>query len=259
MLSPNALPHITAPSVRTTTTSEQWVSYLKGDLKQVQNQARQWLVGTALEQVERQIQLGNSKQFTAVVDGSRSKPIVNAERRVVVYFVGAVLARNLQKAQDVLRRAILRVSKRRTGKLSNGWTWFLQRGGKGKALTRLGAVLPASLNLQGGDAVILAPRANYAWFVEYFGRRKAPFVPTELKKTKRKSRRKRPPRGTGYTAYAARQLRSELRQVGVSVWAVYSKKPPAAPFGTVSKYGVPILVFRVSKRVVQMRGDYRVQ
>jgi len=234
------------------TTGEQWVSYIKGDLKQVQAAAQQWVRDTAAREIQNQINLGNSKEYVAIVDGSRTKPVSQAEQRVVVFFVSAILARNLSKAKNVLRRAILRVSKRRTGLLSEGWVWAIQRGRRG-SVTLLGSELPAKLELRPGDALILGPRANYAWYVNYFASRKQAFVPAEVRRARKglKSRRKRPPRGFGYLAYAARQLRSELRQIGVSVWPSFSTVwPPAGRM--ITKYGAPMLVFRVSNRLRHM-------
>lgn len=251
MTNSNALPQITAPSLRVTTSAETMLSYLKGDLKQVEKQAALWVQLTAKEQIANQLALGNSKEYVAIVDGSKSKPISEAQRRVVVYFVTAVLARSLFRAKDVLRRAILRVSQRRTGLLSEGWVWMLQRG-KGAPFQLLGATLPSTLVLLPGDAVILVPRAAYAWFVNYYAARKESFVPSERKKGAKvsKKRKGKKPRGFGFMAYAARQLRPSLKAIGISVWPTVVEDgslPLPQGFGP----GVPVLSFVVSRRLAR--------
>jgi hypothetical protein len=253
MPSPEVLPIITSPTLRVTGSAETWIGFLKADLKQVQEQVPLWVRYTAIEKINEQLALGNSKQYTAVVDGSRTKAIMQAERRVVVYFVTTVLTRALNKAKPVLRRAIMRVSKRQTGLLADGWVWYLQRGGKHGPISFLGDSLPSSLELRPGEAVMLVPRAAYAWFVNYYASRKQSFVASERKVRVKpsKRRRKRPPRGYGFMAYAARQLRSELKQIGFSVWPSFTPDTPPAPGGVKARFGVPILVF-VAKR--QLRG-----
>jgi hypothetical protein len=113
----------------------------------------------------------------------------------------------------------------------------------------LGENLPGDLQLRSGDALILAPKAAYAWFANYNAARAKSFVPTEVKRVQagKVSRRRRPPRGFGFMAYAARRMRTDLTKIGVSVWPRFS--PLLAPSGTTAKFGVPILVFVVSARL----------
>ena len=163
----NQLPQITAPSLRVTSSGEQFTSYLRGDLKQVREQAQLWLRLTAREQIENQLRLGNSKDYRMVVDGNDHKPLSEAKQKVVVYFVTAVLARNMLRAKEILRKAILRVSERRTGLLSEGWVWAFQKERKAP-FQLLGSTLPKQLELRQGNALILVPRAGYAFFVNYY-------------------------------------------------------------------------------------------
>lgn len=246
-------PIITAPSLRTTQKAEQMVSWLKGDLSQVSAAAAQWVRQTAQRELDNQIRLGNSKQYTSLVDGSRAKPISEADRKVQVFFVTAILARQLGRAKPVLVDAIRRSTRMHTGLLANGWGWYIQRGGKGTPATRVGVELPPDLSLRPGDALILAPTAAYAWFANYRVARHEGFVPTEVKRQRKTGHtRRKPPRGFGFMAYAARQLRPELKRIGISVWPVFSTalEPP----GTRAKFGVPILVFVVSSRLTSAPG-----
>ena len=242
-------PIITAPALRTTKSGEQMVQYLKTDIAQVAVSASLWVRQTAEREINNQIALGNSKQYVAIVDGSKGAPVNQAKQKVQVYFVTTLLARKLEQAKPVLMAAIRRVTNEHTGLLANGWTWYLQRGGKSGSTEQLGGSLPSDLQLRTGDALILAPAAPYAWFANYNASRAGAFVPTEIKKARagKVSRRKRPPRGFGFMAYAARRLRGDLTKIGVSVWPRFSTK--LAPPGTRAKFGVPILVFVVSSRL----------
>lgn len=253
------LPKISAPALRVTRTAEQVTQFLEGDLRQVREQAAQWVRAVAAEQIARQIELGNSRQYTAVVDGSKGKAVEQAERTVRVYFVTAVLARNLAKARRVLEAAVRRILKTRTGLLASGWQWYVQRGGPSGSTTLLGESVPPGLELRPGDALILAPRASYAWFANYNASRLEAFVPREVARARRviagggkPPRRRRPPRGFGFMAYAARAIRPELRRIGVSVWPRFTTA--LAPPGTHARRGVPILVLVVNKRLTARPG-----
>jgi hypothetical protein len=242
-------PILSAPSLRETKSIEQVRQYFQGDLAQVRTAAQQWVQQTAAREIANQIQLGNSKQYTQTVDGSTSKPLSAATQKVVVIFATTLLARKLAQAQTILTAAILRVTKVHTGLLSSGWEWSVQRGGKNGQVQSLGPSIPNDLTLRTGDALILAPRAAYAWFANYNAARAQSFVPSEVKRQRagKAPRRHRPPRGFGFMAYAARRLRADLSRIGVSVWPRFSTA--LAPNDTRAQFGVPILVFVVSKRL----------
>lgn len=253
------LPKLSAPALRTTRAGEQVTQYLQGDLKEIREQAPLWVRAVAAEQIANQIRLGNSKQYTAVVDGSSSKAIDQAQQKVRVYFVTAVLARNLTKARRALEIAVRRILKTRTGLLATGWQWYHQRGGPAGAIALLGDSVPPGLELRAGDALILAPRASYAWFANYNASRIEAFVPREVARARRviagggkPPRRRRPPRGFGFMAYAARSIRPELKRIGVSVWPRFTTQ--LAPAGTHARRGVPILVLVVNRRLTQRPG-----
>lgn len=249
------LPTISAPSLRVTRTAEQVTQYLQGDLEQILKQVPLWVRATAAEQIARQIQLGNSKQYTAVVDGSQGKPVDQAERKVRVYFVTAVLARNLEKVRRVLEAAIRKILKTHTGLLASGWQWHVQRGGKSGPIQLLGDALPPDLALRPGDALILAPKAPYAWFADYYAAR-VYYAPKAQARQIARARRaiagggkpprqRRPARGFGFMAYAARSIRGELRRIGVGVVPRFTTQ--LGPQGVRSRYGVPILVLTIKK------------
>ena len=65
-----SLPAISAPALRVTRTGEQMTQFVRGDLEEIRKQAPAWVRATAAEQIAKQIQLGNSRQYTAVVDGA---------------------------------------------------------------------------------------------------------------------------------------------------------------------------------------------
>lgn len=242
-------PILTAPALRVTRNREEFRAYLRGDLDQVRAAASQWVRQTSERELKHQIELGNSKQYLAVVDGSRVKPISQALQRVQIFFVTTILARNLGRAKNVLAAAIRRATHTHTGLLADGWEWYQQTGGKAGPVRRLGATLPPDLALHAGDGLILAPAARYAWFGNYYTARHQTFVPSEVKRKRagKVVRRRKPARGFGFMAYAARQLRPELSKAGVSVWA--NTSTALAPPGTRSRFGVPILVFVVSARL----------
>jgi hypothetical protein len=248
-----SLPHLTAPAFRETTNGKEWVQMIRGDLKQVQAQLPLWVRSKTVEVIKQQHKLGNSEHYTAVVDGNKSKPIAQAERKVVVYFVTAVLTRSLGRAKDVLRKAILRVTERRTGALSEGWTWFILQGGKRGTLRRLGDTLPTDLTVKSTDVLILAPRAGYAWFANYRARHSAEFIlkarrPRKNSGTHADGRPAGQARAIGFMAYAAKQLRPELKAINFRVQASWTvSMPPGPAMGWRSRRGVPILVFKASR------------
>lgn len=253
------LPKISSPTLRVTRSAERITQYLEADLKQVREQAPLWVRAVAAEQIAKQIQLGNSRQYTAVVDGSQGKAVDQANRNVRVYFVSAVLARNLTKARRTLEAAVRRILTTRTGLLATGWEWHLQRGGPSGSISLLGVSVPPNLALMPGDALILAPRARYAWFANYNASRLEAFVPREVARARKviagggkPPRRRRPPRGFGFMAYAARSIRPELKRIGVSVFPRFTTL--LAPAGTRARYGVPILVLVVNKNLRQRPG-----
>lgn len=230
-------------------------------------QAPVWVQTKSPEEISNQHALGNSKQFTAVVDGSQSKAISQAQRKVVVYFVSAVLTRALAGAKDRLKKNILSSTTRRTGLLADGWTWFLQSGGQGGNLTPVGDSLPTNLRIRGGDALILAPGAGYAWFgnsAAVRGHKQKKLRRREKEEAKfaltGKRRRGRPisanPKGVGFMGKTATQLRAELKKVGFNVAASFAKVSPPGPSGgwNSTTRGVPILVFWASRGVKANRG-----
>lgn len=244
---------------RVTRTAEQLTQYLEGDLKQIREQAPLWVRAVATEQIANQIRLGNSRQYSTLVDGAQGKAVDQANRIARVYFVTAVLARNLTKARRVLEAAIRRILKTHTGLLASGWQWYVQRGGRSGSMQLLGEAVPPGLELRPGDALILAPRARYAWFANYNASRLEAFVPAEVRRARRiiagggkPPRRRRPPRGFGFMAYAARSIRPELKRIGVSVWPRFTTQ--LAPPGTRARQGVPILVLAVGRRLSQRPG-----
>lgn len=253
-LTAKQLPRITAPALRVTRTGEQMTQYLAGDLEEIRKQAPLWVRATAAEQIANQIRLGNSPQYTAVVDGSKTRPIDQANQKVIVYFVTAVLARNLEKAKRVLEMAVRRILKTRTGLLATGWVWYVQRGGKTGPMELVGDAVPAGLELRPGDALILVPKAPYAFFADYNAARLGTFVPKQRVRRGgvRPARQKRPPRGFGFMAYAAKAIRPELRRIGVSV--VPSLTTQLAPAGTHARRGVPILILAISRKLMQRPG-----
>jgi hypothetical protein len=217
-------------------------------LQQVIAAAHAWVPQKTALEIRNQIALGNSKQFTSIVDGSRAKPIAEAKVKTQTFFVTTILAKQLERAKPVLVAAIRRATTEHSGLLAGGWSWFLQSGGKSGPVSRLGETLPGDLTLRAGDALILAPSARYAWFANYHAARRETFVPAEVRRARAgKGNRRKPPRGFGFMAYAARQLRAPLKNIGVSVWPVNSTT--LAPSGTVSRFGVPILVFVVTSRL----------
>ena len=242
-------PILTAPALRVTTSAEQVKQYIQGDLAQIRLAAHQWLQETAAREIANQLALGNSKQYIQTVDGSQSKPLSQAEQKVTVVFALTLLARQLAQAQPILEAAIRRVTQVHTGLLSEGWEWSVQRGGKNGRVELLGPTIPNDLTLRPGDAMILAPRASYAWFANYNAARAQAFVPAEVKRQRagKAVRRHRPPRGFGFMAYAARRLRPNLSRIGVAVWPRFSTA--MAPAGTRARFGVPILVFTISSRL----------
>ena len=242
-------PILTAPSLRETKSFEQVRQYFRDDLAQVNQAAAQWVQQTAAREIANQLTLGNSKQYVQTVDGSQTKPLDQAQRKVQVIFALTLLARKLAQAQPILDAAIRRVTQVHTGLLTTGWEWYVQRGGKGGNTQRLGPTIPGDLTLATGDAMILAPRAPYAWFANYNAAREQAFVPAEIKRLRqgKVSRRHRPPRGFGFMAYAARRMRTDLSRIGVSVWPRFSTA--LQPSGTKAHFGVPVLVFVVSKRL----------
>lgn len=255
----SALPRLSAPTLRTTRSGEQVTQYLQGDLKEIRTQGPLWVRAVAAEQIANQIRLGNSPQYTTLVDGSAGKPVDQAIRIARVYFVTAVLARNLTKAKRVLETAVRKIMKTRTGLLATGWQWYHQRGGPNGTMALLGDTVAAGLELRPGDALILAPKASYAWFANYNASRLQAFVPRETARARRviagggkPARRRRPPRGFGFMAYAARMLRPELRRIGVSVWPRFTTQ--LGPGSQHSRFGVPILVLVVNRRLTQRPG-----
>lgn len=227
-------------------------------MKEIREQAPLWVRAVAAEQIANQIRLGNSKQYTTNVDGVAGKPVDQAMRIARVYFVTTVLARNLEKARRVLETAIRKILKTRTGLLASGWQWYVQRGGPAGGAQLLGDAVPPGLELRPGDALILAPRAPYAWFANYNASRLEAFVPAEVRRARRviagggkPPRRRRPPRGFGFMAYAARIIRPELKRIGVSVWPRFTTE--LAPSGTHARRGVPVLVL-VVRRMSQRPG-----
>lgn len=244
---------ISAPSFRSTTSRDTWIHYLEGDLKEVLELVPQWVRGTAIEQVENQIAIGNTRQYTAIVDRSRTKAITQAERNVRVFFVSQVFARNLAKAKSIIEAAVRKLTTTQTGVLAGKWQWYLQRGGPQGSLQYIGPSIPSGLTLRPGDAMILAPEAGYAFFANYYASRKQAYVPREVARARKAAaaglkppRRRRPPRGFGFIAYAARRVRPEFQRIGVSVWPRYTTE--LSTVGHRAHVGIPMLVFVVSKR-----------
>lgn len=242
------LPIIQAPAFRETKDRKTWTGYLRSDLEQVKANALEWQRTKPVEEIANQVALGNSKEYTTVVDGSRTKPISQSTRRVDVYFISAVLTRTLGRAKDILARAILRTSKRHTGLLSQGWVWYRQTGGKGGTLDLIGETLPTDLRIKRGTSLILAPQANYAWFANYYAKRDHGF------KTKRRKRvammangRQAPaPNSVGFMAYAAKRLRPDLKKIGFSVFVIFTAEVPPSPHGIRNRrngYRGPVLIF----------------
>ena len=186
-------PILTAPSLRETKSFEQVRQYFRDDLAQVNQAAAQWVQQTAAREIANQLTLGNSKQYVQTVDGSQTKPLDQAQRKVQVIFALTLLARKLAQAQPILTAAIRRVTQVHSGLLTTGWEWYVQRGGKGGNTQRLGPTIPGDLTLATGDAMILAPRAPYAWFANYNAAREQAFVPAEIKRLRqgKVSRRQR--------------------------------------------------------------------
>jgi hypothetical protein len=245
------LPKVIAPAYRETKSGKTWTETLRGDLKQVAQQAPLWVRAKTIEGIRGQHAAGNSKQFTAIVDGSKTKPIQQAMWKVHVYFVSAVLTRTLGRAKDVLRKAIERGTKRHTGVLSDRWSWYLQQGGKKGTLTYLGESLPGDLSIRATDRLILAPRAEYAWFANYYALHSRAIVKKYRKPRKDKSGQKFADgrdagmaKSMGFMQLAARQLRPELKRINFTVFCSWTKESPPAPNKFHSEKGIPILVFR---------------
>ena len=266
MANSNALPKLTAPPFRETTNRKTWTEYLRGDIKQVADQAAAWVQAKTIEEIKRQHELGNSKQFTAVVDGSTTKAIERAERRVVVYFVSAILTRTLGRAKEVLQHNILRFTRNHPD-LVEGWTWFLRTGGKAGTIKAIGQTLPTNIRLNAGDALILAPTTKYAWFVnsaavrhdvskkiDRRAREDARFKATGKRRGGRAL--SATPGGKGFMAATSAQLRADLKRVGFTVWASTTFRAPPGPSAgwRSTKRGVPILIFRAGRSVNAQRG-----
>jgi hypothetical protein len=259
-----ALPKLKAPPFRSTTSADTWTSYLKGDLREVVAQARLWVRVKTKEVIEEQIRQGNSEQHVTYVDGNKSKSIDEAQKKTDTYFVAATLTHGLGKAKEILARNILRFTNKRSGRLANDWTWFFREGGKGGTFRALGDSLPTDMSLRTGDVIILAPRAGYAWFANHYAKvghtgqwfaRKAK-AEAKFKATGKRSRG-RPmgdkPSGMGFMAATAKQLRPELKRIGIIVTAGFTKRRPPGP-GNITRpkqgipeHGFPILQFRMQK------------
>lgn len=252
----SGLLRLNVPERRSTRSREQWVQYLSDDLSRCWDLVPKWVRGTATTQIANQISLGNSKQYTTFVDRSAGKPIQQAERNVRVYFVAAILARNLEKAKRVMEAAVRNSVKSRTGLLAGGWQWYLQRGGPSGSLQFLGPSVPSGLTLRVGDALILAPKVAYAFFADYYASRKQTFTGAARRAREKGviTRRVKPKRGFGFVAYAARRLRPELRRIGVAVMPRYSTDTTIGVQGKRAGYGIPMLVLLVTRRARMMQG-----
>jgi hypothetical protein len=263
MAKSSALPQLTAPDYRVATTGKELMGMLRADLKEVVKQSQQWVQLKAPEETENEIKKGNTPEFTTVVDGSKSKPVEQAQRKVVVYFVSAVLTRELSRAKDVLLRNIKRLTTVYTGRLTQGWTWYLQTGGQWGRVQRLGESLPSNARIHAGESLILAPTADYAWFANSSAMREN--VSKQLLKRHRenkkfletgKRRRGKPisatPKGMGFMGQTAKQLRSELSHVGFKVTANFTTSAPPGPASgwRSTRRGIPILIFYVDQSFI---------
>lgn len=258
------LPKLKAPPFRMTTNAATWTQYLKGDLREVLAQTRVWVRVKTREAIEDEIRKGNSKQFVMYVDGNKNKSLEEAERKTDTRFLATALTHGLQRAMEVLSRNILRYTTKRSGRLSSDWTWFLRQGGKTGTFRVLGDSLPSNLTLRTGDVIILGPRAGYAWFANTYAK-KGHVASWHARKAKAdmdfvltgKRKRGRPmgtkANGMGFMGLTAKQLRPELKKIGIIVTAGFTKRRPPGP-GNITRpkqghprIGFPILQFRMQK------------
>jgi hypothetical protein len=239
---------------------------MQGDINAVLRQSKMWLRAKTAEEIKRQIDLGNTPNFTAVVDGSKAKDIQKADQKVVVYFVSQVLTRTLNRAKDVVQKMVLKYTTKRTGLLSEGWTWYAQSGGKKGPVKWVGDTLPSNLQIGRGQYLILAPRAEYAWFANYFSKHQHQkdlawnATKRDIKILAGKAKRGRGkltshnPRSLGFVGQAARTLDRDLKRIGFRVHASVTKNSPPSPAGFVSEHGVPMLVFFARRGISAQRG-----
>jgi len=260
----DTLPKLKAPPVRITTKGATFTEFLRGDMREIIEQSRVWVRTKTREQIEDQIRAGNSKQFVMYVDGKKDKSLDSAQWKSDTRFLATALTHGLQRAKEMLSRNILRFTKRRSGRLSSDWTWFLRQGGKTGTFRALGDSLPSNMVLRTGDVIILGPRAGYAWFANTYAK-KGHVATWYARKAKAdmdfvltgKRGRGRPmgknPNGVGFMGLTAKQMRPELKKIGIMVTAGFTKRRPPGP-GNITRpkqgipeQGFPILQFRMQK------------
>lgn len=259
MLASRHLPKLSAPSYRETKSAQTFTQMYLGDLREVQKQAALWVRSKTKEELKKQWDLGNSRQVTVVVDGSKTKEIDQAERRTVVYFITAVLTRALLGAKSILVAAIARGTHRRTGLLQR-WHWYFQPNGMRGRVRPLGENLPSSFTMTPGDSLLLVPLAPYALFANSYVVDNQRLMP-KIRKSKKGGRgpgklRHSTTKGPGFIAYTTKKVRSDLKHVGFYVYGANAIAQPPAPQGTKHKYGVPIIVFTFRQGVRERRGVF---
>jgi hypothetical protein len=203
----------------------------------------------AVAETAQQIAIDNKPTLTRV-DGSTTKPVLKAEKNIVIFF-GTVLARAaMSLAEDALRRAIDETTTPKTGRLRSmsNWRWVLIRGGmKGMVVA-----IPSDLAFSFGptDVLVLVPRSplTYGWFVNH-ALAKSKRVNVEFKRArsgKRKGQLAKRYQGVGFMALAKAMIKRNPLFKDFSVYVAFSKRLGVP--GDSNTYGSPCLVIRPKSR-----------
>lgn len=207
---------------------------------------RTTLRGIVIEHIQAQAALGND-QFTTTVDNRTAKPVLEAERKVIVLW-GAIIGRMLMSiAKEVLIKAIDNSLGVRSGKLRNpsNWEWvYIPGGGKTKEGVK---VNPSDIPSFGyDDRLVLRPRGDmipYAWFANW--RSVGGGRNTTTRRVRKDGQTTKVTSNIGFMAKAAEELRrrGELKQF--SIYAGFSRR--FAPSGA-ARMGQPFLMVRLKMR-----------
>lgn len=169
------------------------------------------------------------------VDGSKSKPVSQAERKVIVLFGTTIDVSTLHKLKDLLVANIAASTWPISGALKSPGSWEFRLISHGQTVPLPGRNFTMGQN----DYVVLMPRLSYASSVNMrvaHGKSAMTYRPTKSKKTAKRNQ------NLGFMAMTARQARQAPGLLTFSVTVGNTKR--FAVSGEKRKYGSAFLKIR---------------
>lgn len=246
------------PNTRKVHSDTELHQFVVADKKNFEQAAEKWVRSVAPRALTMTLDAGNPHTYSIEIDGETSRggaarpgagfrpgTIAAAKKSVRVLFIGTPLAELCNRVKPYLIDVIKERTIAHTGRLEEGWSWWISEGDMKTATIRpLGAVVPPTVSIYATLWLVpeSAAPASYAWFVNRNVHRDPKFQmftrTNKRKKTVRTFIRKRP---RGFLAEATTRARRALNKTDpilVQGWFIKRRLTGAA---TVATRGVPVV------------------